>query len=81
MIRAFENELEEIERGLQGSFPAATGAWNEIPAAPAEGYRELRSDYAKSGGVPDGQVVIITGDYGAKMFAAILPRRRCGCRW
>jgi putative radical SAM enzyme (TIGR03279 family) len=74
MIRAFENELEEIERGLQGSFPAATGAWNEIPAAPAEGYRELRSDYAKNGGVPDGQVVIITGDYGAKMFASLLPR-------
>ncbi len=74
MIRAFQNELEEIESGLKGSFPAATGAWSEIPAAPAEGYREVRSDYARNGVTNGGEVVIITGDYGAKMFADLLPR-------
>ena len=74
MIRAFHNELEGIEAGLQGSFPVATGAWSEIPAAPAEGYREARSNYAGTGGAVDGQVVIITGDYGAQMFADVLPR-------
>jgi len=74
MIRAFANELEEIERGLQGSFPVSTGAWNEIPAAPAEGYREERSEYTGNGGTADGEVVIITGEYGAQMFADLLPR-------
>lgn len=74
MIRAFHTELEQIERGRQGSFPAVTGAWTEIPAAPAEGYREVRSDYVGNGGAAAGQVVIITGDYGAKMFADLLPR-------
>ena len=74
MIRAFLDELDAAEAGRQGSFPAATGAWNEVPAAPAEGYRELRPDFSSGRDRPDGPVVIITGDYGARVFADVLPR-------
>ncbi len=74
MIRAFLDELDAAERGRQSSFPEVTGAWNEIPAAPAEGYREHRPEYSSRGAGTDGPVVIVTGDYGARMFAEILPR-------
>ncbi len=74
MIRAFLTELDEIEAGREGSFPAATGAWNEVPAAPAEGYRETRPEFSSGEVRTDGPVVILTGDYGARMFADVLPR-------
>jgi putative radical SAM enzyme (TIGR03279 family) len=73
MIRAFHDELEATELGRRASFPAVTGHWNEIPAAPAEGYREPRPEYA-SARVGEGPAVIVTGEYGARMFEDILPR-------
>ncbi|MDJ0954820.1 MAG: DUF512 domain-containing protein [Acidimicrobiia bacterium] len=74
MIRAFLDELDAVEQGRRASFPQMTGAWNEVPAAPAEGYREPRSEYASGDSGEQGAVVIITGEYGASMFTDVLPR-------
>ena len=74
MIRAFLDELEAAEAGRKASFPQMTGQWNEIAAAPAEGYRETRSLYRSAAEQAEGPVVIVTGDYGARVFAEILPR-------
>lgn len=74
MIRSFLDELEQIEGGRRTAFPEMTGAWNQIPAAPAEGYRELRPEQHGTGDEADGPVVIVTGEYGAKVFAGVLPR-------
>jgi len=74
MIRTFLDELDAVEAGRSGSLPAATGAWSELPAAPAEGYREERPEHYHGSGVGDGPVVILTGEYGARMFADVLPR-------
>jgi NifB/MoaA-like Fe-S oxidoreductase len=74
MIRAFLDELEAAETGRRASFPEMTGQWNEIAAAPATGYRETRSLYRSEMNQADGPVVIVTGDYGARVFAEILPR-------
>lgn len=74
MIRAFIDELDAIETGRVGAFPAATGLWKQIPAAPAEGYREARPQLSTHGGGDDGPVVLVTGEYGAQMFRDLLPR-------
>jgi putative radical SAM enzyme (TIGR03279 family) len=74
MIRSFLDELAEIEAGRTAAFPAMTGAWNQIPAAPAEGYREHRPERIGDGVAADGPVVLVTGEYGAKMFNDLLPR-------
>jgi putative radical SAM enzyme (TIGR03279 family) len=74
MIRSFIDELEELESGRAAAFPEMTGAWREIPAAPAEGYREPRPERHGTAQAGDGPVVIITGEYGAQMFASLLPR-------
>jgi putative radical SAM enzyme (TIGR03279 family) len=74
MVRAFLDELAEIEAGRVSAFPAMTGAWNQIPAAPAEGYREARPERVGTGSASDGPVVLVTGEYGADMFEDLLPR-------
>jgi putative radical SAM enzyme (TIGR03279 family) len=74
MIRGFIDELEKLEEGRSAAFPEVTGAWREIPAAPAEGYREQRPERRGPQDEGDGPVVIVTGEYGAQMFADILPR-------
>ena len=74
MIRSFYDELDQIEEGRQRSFPEMTGEWNTIPAAPAEGYREERPEQRGDGEEPDGPVVIVTGDYGARVFEKVLER-------
>ena len=73
MIRAFHDELEAAESGRKASFPVATGAWSAVPAAPAEGYRERRPEI-HTGSTEEGPVVIVTGDYGARVLAEVLPR-------
>lgn len=74
MIRAFLDELEAAEDGRRASFPEMTGQWNQIAGAPATGYRETRSLFRSSADQADGPVVIVTGDYGARVFADVLPR-------
>ncbi|MCP4306661.1 MAG: DUF512 domain-containing protein [bacterium] len=74
MIRSFYDELDQIEAGLRGSFPAMTGNWSTIPAAPAEGYREERPQSRGAGADSDGPVVIVTGDYGARVFGNVVGR-------
>ncbi len=74
MIRGFVDELEVLEEGRSAAFPEMTGAWREIPAAPAEGYREERPERRGPEDTGDGPVVIVTGEYGAQMFANLLPR-------
>jgi putative radical SAM enzyme (TIGR03279 family) len=74
MIRVFLDELDEIEHGRCSSFPQMTGAWNDLPAAPAEGYRELRPELHSGDAAAPGPVVIVTGEYGARMFSGVMPR-------
>jgi len=74
MIRSFYDELDQAEAGLRASFPEATGNWSTIPAAPATGYRETRPERRGDGADTDGPVVIVTGDYGARVFADVLER-------
>lgn len=74
MIRSFIDELEEIEAGRKAALPGATGEWRTLPAAPAEGYRKPRPERSGPAATSDGPVVILTGEYGASMFADILPR-------
>jgi putative radical SAM enzyme (TIGR03279 family) len=74
MIRSFYDELDQVEAGLLASFPTMTGNWSTIPAAPAEGYREVRPESRGAGTDADGPVVIVTGDYGARVFENVLER-------
>jgi len=74
MIRSFYDELEQVEAGRRASFPQVTGAWSQLPAAPAEGYRESRPEQQGTGDTADGPVVIVTGEYGARVLAEVLPR-------
>ncbi len=74
MIRSFYDELDEAEAGRLASFPRMTGNWSTIPSAPAEGYREARPEQRGEGEGADGPVVIVTGDYGARVFAEVLGR-------
>jgi putative radical SAM enzyme (TIGR03279 family) len=74
MIRSFLDELAEVEAGRNAAFPAMTGAWNQLPAAPAAGYRERRPERTGDGIEADGPVVLVTGEYGAKMFKDVLAR-------
>ncbi len=62
MIRAFYDELEAVESGRNQGAPVTTGAWNALPAAPAEGYRAPRGGYVSDGTAGEGPVVIVTGD-------------------
>ncbi len=74
MIRAFLDELEQTESGRQLAIPGVTGEWRTIPAAPAVGYREARPEVGGETSTSEGPVVIVTGEYGARMFDEILPR-------
>ena len=76
MIRSFYDELDQVEAGLRASFPTMTGNWSTIPAAPAAGYRETRpqSRGNGNGNGAEGPVVIVTGDYGARVFTNVLDR-------
>jgi NifB/MoaA-like Fe-S oxidoreductase len=74
MIRSFLDELAESELGRHSNFPEATGAWSEIPAAPAEGYREPRPEHRGAAEEAEGPVVIVTGEYAARVFDSVLPR-------
>ena len=74
MIRAFLDELDQAEEGRRMAVPGVTGEWRTIPAAPAIGYRETRPERGGERSKSDGPVVIITGEYGARMFNEILPR-------
>ena len=74
MIRAFYDELAAAEAGRSGSFPEMTGSWNQVPAAPAEGYRAARPEYSSGWASEDGPVAVVTGEYGARVFAPVLDR-------
>jgi putative radical SAM enzyme (TIGR03279 family) len=74
MVRTFLDELAEIEAGRRLAFPAMTGAWNALPAAPAQGYREPRPQHRGGTGGGDGPVVIVTGEYAARVMLDVLPR-------
>ncbi|MDX2342779.1 MAG: DUF512 domain-containing protein, partial [Acidimicrobiia bacterium] len=74
MIRSFYDELDQVEAGLRASFPTMTGNWSTIPAAPAAGYRETRPQTRGNGSEAEGPVVIVTGDYGARVFTNVLDR-------
>jgi NifB/MoaA-like Fe-S oxidoreductase len=52
-------------------MPEITGEWRSIPAAPAEGYRAQRIAPVEHPGSPRGPVVVITGEYGARVLAPI----------
>jgi putative radical SAM enzyme (TIGR03279 family) len=74
MVRAFYDELEEAERGRRGAFPEMTGRWRTVPAAPAEGYRELRPERHGEPSAAPGPVVLITGEYGVRVLAPVRER-------
>jgi len=74
MIRAFRDELEATETGRKTDVPLMTGAWNALPAAPAEGYRTTRGGIRSDDTVGDGPVVVVTGEYGARVFEPIVAR-------
>ncbi len=74
MIRAFYDELEAAETGKNTGVPVTTGAWNALPAAPAEGYRTPRGGFSSGLTASDGPVVIVTGQYGARVLAPVRVR-------
>ena len=74
MIRSFLDELKQTEAGRKMALPGVTGEWRTIPAAPAVGYRETRPERRGAVATSEGPVVLITGEYGARMFDEILPR-------
>jgi putative radical SAM enzyme (TIGR03279 family) len=80
MIRAFHDELDELERGAGYHRVEPTGRYGSLPAAPAEGYRAPRTIAAPEAGSPDpvgepgAPVVLLTGEYGAAVLDPVLPR-------
>ena len=74
MARSFYDELEDLEQGRGQQEPAATGKFQELAAAPAEGYRAPRVTATPVGFAGDGPVVILTGEYGANVLKPVLNR-------
>jgi len=74
MVRAFYDELEEREAGAAGVIPVTTGRWETLPAAPTTGYRADRPTVPGVGMDGTGPIVIVTGEYGAKVLQPVLPR-------
>jgi len=73
MARAFYEEIERLERGVDVAAPLITGEWRSIPAAPAEGYRAPR--HTGTDPAPDpGPVVLITGEYGRRVLEPVANR-------
>ncbi len=75
MARALYDELEELERGAGHRPVESTGKYETLAAAPAEGYRALRTTGNGAGdsrGV--GPTVILTGAYGARVLQPIRER-------
>jgi len=71
MARGFYDELEQLEAGFPASQPRG-GMWQSQPAAPAEGYR---AQPAESSLTPaDGPLVLVTGEYGARVLEPVLER-------
>ncbi|NNC92816.1 MAG: DUF512 domain-containing protein [Acidimicrobiia bacterium] len=80
MARAFVDELEELERGAGHHEVAATGRYESLPAAPAEGYRAPRLTSPPGGAGEEGggdrelPVVLLTGAYGAAVLEPVRSR-------
>ena len=71
MARALYAEIERLERGTPVDMPEITGEWRSIPAAPAEGYRAQRIASVDHPGSARGPVVIVTGEYGARVLEPV----------
>ena len=82
MARAFYDELEELEAGHAPGRAATTGRYENLPAAPAEGYRAPRVASETGFGanvvanvvVGDAPTVLLTGTYGAQVLEPVLGR-------
>ncbi len=73
MVRAFYDELDRLEQGSSATAPIVTGEWRSMPAAPAEGYRVPKHMTADPP-AEAGPAVVVTGLYGEKVIASVLPR-------
>ena len=73
MARAFYDELEALEAAAGSGGPVPTGRWQELPSAPAEGYRAPRTGRGR-GESHKGPAVIVTGEYGAAVLEPVLNR-------
>jgi putative radical SAM enzyme (TIGR03279 family) len=74
MVRAFYDEVERLERGVGVDPPIITGEWRSIPAAPATGYRAPRHTGSDPATPASGPAVIVTGEYGGRVFTPVLDR-------
>jgi NifB/MoaA-like Fe-S oxidoreductase len=74
MVRALYDEIERLETGVSGEGRIVTGEWRTIPAAPDEGYRAPRHTGGNGRGAPEGPVVLLTGEYGARALDPVRHR-------
>jgi len=73
MIRAFYDELVQLEGGSKATSQIVTGEWRSMPAAPAEGYRADRHLDADPAAL-EGPAVVVTGEYGRRVLEPVLDR-------
>lgn len=74
MARAFYDELERIENGVDPDSVLPTGEWRTVPAAPEWGYRAQRHSADDPDHPESGPAVVVTGEYGAAVLNPVLDR-------
>jgi putative radical SAM enzyme (TIGR03279 family) len=75
MARTFATQVEHALAGRHAVAAAPrTGFFAWVDGAPAAGYRATRDPSAAPARVSDGDVTLITGEYGARVLAPLVPR-------
>ncbi len=71
MARALYDEVDRLLHGTPLDQPVITGEWRSVPAAPDEGYRARRVVHRQPRPDADGPVVVVTGEYGARVLEPV----------